>query len=300
MIKTLVIGLGKVSLSINKKNALNLNSHCGLLAKNKNFKIVGGVDKKIKQIKIFRSFFDCKCFTKIKMAMIKTQPNLVVIATPTNTHLKIIKEVIFNRSKNLKVILLEKPAGSGLHQIKHIKNLFRNKRIKVFVNYSRDYEKAFSKLSIFFLKSSFCNAEVSYHGGFINNASHFISLFVNFFGKIKYVITLKKKKIKKDFLIKCIIYFKNCRLVIKNNNKKKISSFYIEYGNNHLLSYYNKNGSILRGKKKFLKKIKNNLNKGHFNTYNQIKNFFSKKKYYICSLNKAYYIHKIINRCINS
>ena len=109
-----------------------------------------------------------------------------------------------------------------------------------------------------------------------------------------------KKKIKKDFLIKCIIYFKNCRLVIKNNNKKKISSFYIEYGNNHLLSYCNKNGSILRGKKNFLKKIKNNLNKGHFNTYNQIKNFFSKKKYYICSLNKAYYIHKTINRCINS
>ena len=180
MIKTLIIGLGKVSLTNNiKKGSLSLSSHCGSLLTKKNFKIVGAVEKKNNQIKIFKSFYNCECFHSIKTAIKKTQPNLIVISSPTNSHLKIVKEIVFNRSKNLKVILFEKPVGSGLRQINKIKKLFSNLRIKVFVNYSRDYEKAFIRLSNFFPESSFFEAEVSYSGGFINNASHFISLFIN-------------------------------------------------------------------------------------------------------------------------
>jgi hypothetical protein len=300
MIKTLIIGLGKVSLTNNiKKGSLSLSSHCGSLLTKKNFKIVGAVEKKNNQIKIFKSFYNCECFNSIKTAIKKTQPNLIVISSPTNSHLKIVKEIVFNRSKNLKVILFEKPVGSGLRQINKIKKLFSNLRIKVFVNYSRDYEKAFIRLSNFFPKSSFFEAEVSYSAGFINNASHFISLFINFFGKIKKINVLKKKKINKDFLIKCILNFKNCQLFIKNNNKKNFHSFFIKYNNKVLMSYCNKTESIFSYKKNFFKKINNNLKKGHLNIYNEIEKYFFNKNYYICSLNKAHYVHEVIRRCIN-
>jgi len=301
MIKTLVIGLGKVSLTNNiKKGSLSLNTHCGSLFVKKKFRIVGCLEKKKKPIKIFKSFFNCECFASIEEALKKTQPNLVVIAASTKSHLKVAKEILSNRSKNLKVILFEKPTGSGLKQINQIKKIFKNKRIKIFVNYSRDYEKAFIRLSTFLRKSFFCNAEVSYNGGFINNASHFISLFINFFGTIRRVDVLKKKKINEDFLINSVLHFKNCRLVIKKNNKKNFHSFFIGYNNKDSISYCNKSGNILSYKNGSSIKIKNNLNKGHLNIYNEIQKYFSKKKYYICSLNKAHYVHKVINRCINS
>jgi len=301
MIKTLVIGLGKVSLSNNiTKNNLSLATHCGSLLHKKNFKIVGAVEKKNIPIKIFKSFFSCTCFTSIQKALKKTEPNLIVIATPTQSHLQITKEILSNRSKNLKAVLFEKPVGLGLKQIYRIKKICQNKRIKIFVNYSRDYEKAFIKFSTFFLKSSFYNAEVSYNGGFINNASHFISLFIIFFGQIRSFNILKKKRINNDFSIKCILYFKKCRLVLKNNNTKKFNSFYIKCKNKKLISYSNITESIFFHKKNFYKKIKNNLKKGHLNVYNEIENFFFKRKYVVCSLSKAYYIHQVINKCINS
>lgn len=301
MIKTLVIGLGKVSLTNNiKQGSLSLNTHCGSLLHKKKFRIVGCVEKKKKPIKIFKSFFNCECFNSIHEGLKKTQPNLAIIATSTKSHLKVAKEILSNRSKNLKAILFEKPTGAGLKQIDQIKKILKNKRIKVFVNYSREYEKAFTRLSVFFRKTFFCNAEVSYNGGFINNASHFISLFINFFGKVRRINILEKKKMHEDFLINSVLHFKNCRLVIKNNNKKNFHSFFIKHNNKDLLSYCNKTGSIFRYKNGSFIKIKNNLNKGHLNIYNEIEKYFLKKKYHICSLNKAHYVHEVMNRCINS
>jgi glycerol-3-phosphate O-acyltransferase len=54
-------------------------------------------------------------------------------------------------------------------------------------------------LNSYFLGISNCNAEVSYNGGFINNASHFISLFINFFGKVKKIEVLKREKLNHVF-----------------------------------------------------------------------------------------------------
>jgi len=147
--------------------------------------------------------------------------------------------------------------------------------------------------------STKCNAEVSYNGGFINNASHFISLFVNFFGKVKKIEVLKKKKIKNDFFINCKLHFNNCVLNFKNNKIKYYHYFKIKYKNENLLLYSNKSKYVYFKKINSYKKIKYTLKNDHLNIYKQIENFFDKKNYFNCSLNKAIYVHKIINKCIN-
>jgi predicted dehydrogenase len=300
MIKVLIIGLGKISLLHNiKKNKLSHNTHCGYLYSKKNFKIVGVVEKKLKLIKIFNDFFSCESFNSIKEAIKKTEPNLVIIATPTNTHLKVFKEVIFNKTNNTQAVLFEKPVGKNLKEIKNINEIIKKKRVKIFVNYNRDYEEAFIKLNSYFLGISNCNAEVSYNGGFINNASHFISLFVNFFGKVKKIEVLKKKKIKDDFFINCILYFKNCVLNLKINKIKHNHYFKIKYNNKNLLLYSNKSKYVHFSKMNSYKKIIYALKNDHSNIYKQIENFFNKKNYFNCSLNKAIYVHQIINKCIN-
>jgi hypothetical protein len=300
MIKVLIIGLGKISLLYNiKKNKLSHNTHCGYLYSKKNFKIVGAVEKKLKLIKIFNDYFSCESFNSIKEAIKKTEPNLVIIATSTNTHLKVFKEVISNKTNNTQAILFEKPVGKNLKEIKNISEIIKKKRVKIFVNYNRDYEDTFIKLSRYFLGISSCNAEVSYNGGFINNASHFISLFVKFFGKVKKIEVLKKKKIKNDFFINCKLHFNNCVLNLKNNKIKYYHCFKIKYKNKNLLLYSNKSKYVHFKKINSYKKIKYTLKNDHSNIYKQIENFFDKKNYFNCSLNKAIYIHKIINKCIN-
>jgi predicted dehydrogenase len=300
MIKVLIIGLGKIGLLYNiKKNKLSLHTHCGFLYKRKNFKIVGAVEKKKKLNYIFKNYFNCQIFNSIKEAIKKTEPNLVIIATPTNTHLKVFKEVMLNKTKISPVILFEKPVGKNLEEIKKIKKIVIKKRAKIFVNYNRDYEESFIKLSNYFSRLPTCNAEVSYNGGFINNASHFISLFINFFGKVEKIEVFKKKKNKDDFFINCTLYFKNCVLNLKNNKIKYNHNFKIKYKNKNLLLYSNKSKYVYFNKINSKKKKKYLLKKDHSTMYKQIENFFYKKKFFECSLNKAIYIHQIINKCIN-
>ena len=301
MIKTLIIGLGKISLTYNiKKNKLSSSTHSGFLHNRKNFKIVGAVEKKKKLIKIFKKYFSCKCFYSIKEAINTTKPNLIIIATPTITHLRVFKEVIFSRNNNTKVILFEKPVGKNLKQIKEIKKILKKKRIKIFVNYSRDYENIFIKLNSFFSNIPSCKALVSYNGGFVNNASHFISLFVNFFGKVIKIDVLEKKRRNGDFCINCVLYFKNCILNFTNNRIKNNHTFKIKYKNNNLLIYSNKSKYVYFNKIKSYKKIISTLKNDHSNVYKQIKNYFFNKNYFICSLDKAIYVHQIMRRCINS
>jgi hypothetical protein len=301
MIKTLIVGLGKISLLYDiKKNKLSPNTHSGSLYNKKFFKIVGAVEKKIKLIQIFKNYFSCECFYSIKEAINNTKPNLIIIATPTNTHLRVFKEIIFSANNNARAILFEKPVGKNLKEIKEIKKILRKKKIKIFVNYSRDYENAFAKLNSFFLTKLSCVAEVSYNGGFVNNASHFISLFINFFGKVKKIELLKKKKCNGDFLIDCVLHFKNCIVNFQNNTIKNYHNFKIKYNNKNLLIYSNKSKYIYFNKINPHKQIINTLKIGHLNIYKQIENYFYKKNYFICNLDKAIYVHQIITRCINS
>lgn len=299
MIKVLIIGLGKIGLLYNiKKNKLSQSTHCGFLYKRKNFKVVAAVEKKKKLIKIFKNYFNCESFNSIKEAIKKTKPNLVIIATPTNTHLKVYKEVIFNKTNNTKVILFEKPVGKNFEEIKKIKKIAK-KKIKIFVNYSRDYEKSFIRFSKIFQKSKFCNAEVSYNGGFINNASHFISLFVKFFGKVKKIERFKKSIGNRDFYFDFILHFKNCLLNLKKNSTKNYHSFKIKCNNGYLLEYSNKSKYFYFNKSKIFKKQTNTIKSDHSYIYEEIENFFLNKKYFISDLNNAVYVHKIMKECTN-
>jgi predicted dehydrogenase len=300
MIKVLIIGLGKIGLLYNiKKNKLSQSTHCGFLYKKKNFKIVGAVEKKKKLINIFKNYFNCESFNSIKEAIKKTDPNLVIIATPTNTHLKVYKEVISNNTKNTQVILFEKPVGKNFEEIKKIKKILKKKKLKIFVNYSRDYEKSFIRFSKFFQKSGFCNAEVSYNGEFINNASHFISLFVKFFGKVKKIESLKKRGRNSDYYINFILYFKNCLLNLKKNNIKTSHSFKIKCDNGDLLEYSNKSKYFYFNKSKIFKNQTNTIKRDHSYIYEEIEKFFLNKKYFMSDLDNAVYVHKIMKKCTN-
>lgn len=81
---------------------------------------------------------------------------------------------------------------------------------------------------------------------------------------------------------------------------KNYHNFKIKYNNKNLLIYSNKSKYVYFNKIKSHKQTINTLKTGHLNIYKQIKNYFYKKNYFICNLDKAIYVHQIISRCINS
>ena len=93
--KVLIIGLGNIGLlyDFNKKN-MQL-THSTAFFNNKSFKLIGGVDKSKNKINLFKKKFNTEGFTEIGHALEKLSPDIIVISTETDKHLKIINEIFY-------------------------------------------------------------------------------------------------------------------------------------------------------------------------------------------------------------
>jgi len=290
MIDVLIIGLGRISFSLDKNKKISKYSHIGTILLNKKYNLIGAVDKSSSKINYVKKYVKTKFFTNIKTALKNLKPDVIVIAVSTDNHLRIIKSL---KNSNLfcKVILIEKPLGRNFSEAKKIINIIKSKKkVKIFINYSRNYE---SKLH--FIEKSFKKKNIGsvlYSGDFLNNASHFICLFVSFFGKIKKIKILNYKKSDGNININCILYFRRCILYIYNFKKKNTHLFLLR-DHDKVLLYHNKFNKIYIFYNNKNKTINTNFLTQN-NVYEEIYKYINDKEYIISSTSDALYVHKII------
>ena len=301
-IKTLIIGLGKIGFDYDFKKKFFL-THFKSFYKNKNFKIVGVCDKNFKKKNYLKKkkiplFFDFKKVIK------KLNPSLVIVATPTNTHMQILRYLL--RFKDIKLILCEKPLGKNLDQAQKIKQL-RNSN-KIFVNYMRSTDKIFEKEIIRKIKKEDqLYIDIFYKGSLENNACHYLHLLNKYFKNYKSIKNVKKynnsqfdfdidygAKVKTRFLSSCS---RNLTLdTMRFINKKNIFNY--DNGGHIIYNFTNVDNPVYSSKNYFkLKKIIKNKFYENSQKYivENISNFFLNKKHYLCNLSEAIKIHKIIN-----
>jgi len=101
IINVLFIGLGNISykydLELSEEFILTHNRAFNL---HPNFRIVGVVDNDKKTILEFSKKHKCPTYYKVEDALKKLKPELIIVSTPTKTHLKLIKEVfLFHNPK---------------------------------------------------------------------------------------------------------------------------------------------------------------------------------------------------------
>ncbi len=231
--KVLIIGLGNIGLlyDFNKRN-MRL-THSTAFYNNKSFKLIGGVDKSKKIINLFKKKFNTEGFTEIERALEKQSPDIIVISTETNKHLKIINK-IFSYKNNCKIIICEKPCGKSLAEIKKIDKISKKNKCKIFVNYMR----VSSQYALYLKKLSKINKEyfrgVSYYTkGILNDASHYINLFQFIFGKVI--------KIKNDVYKSQNSKINNFTLFFNNGEIKFICLNNLPYNNSKFEIYFQKN-----------------------------------------------------------
>jgi hypothetical protein len=303
-IKTLVVGLGKIGMEydFNKSNR-NILSHCSAIINSKKFKLVGGVDKDINKKVPFESFYGNLFFEDLKCALLKTRPNFVIISSNTSNHLEIIKKIIrFNYKNHLRIkfILIEKPMGINLFQAKKIVTLCAKSKIKLLVNYLRNYNKNF--INIINKNNNYTRGKIIYSGGMINNGSHFLCLFLLLFGKI---LKVEKSYIKRinnyDYRFTGLIYFEKALLSFKNNIYTTRKHSFVLRNSNNCIEYDNKKNIITKKssfkKKQIVKKIQ--IKNQQKIVLDQIYRFITKKNCTICTGTFALKVSKDLEKIKN-
>ncbi len=304
----LLVGLGKIGFKYDKnlKNEKKILSHAKAIFYNKNLKLIGGVDKNIHNINSFKKIYKkVDTFTNLKLALNK-KPDIAIIATPTETHLQIIKTII--TEKSIKTIICEKPFGFDYKELNKIIKKCKKKNINLFVNYIRISDPATIRIKNIIQKYTKKNdaiCEVYYTKGFYNNCSHFLNLVEFWFGDLKKIIAVKKiKKINfYDLKLYCEIIFNKAKvkfIPLENDNFKDFLKIKLK---NKIIYYLSGGKSIsikhigTKRSKLFYKKIeiKNKMKIYQKNFYYELIAFFNNKKYRLCSGTQAFKTLKIMN-----
>lgn len=198
IIKTAIIGLGNITQGYEDMPSvvrrMEFPTHLSVLKRDKRFLVVAGTDidensravfqKKMPGVKIY--------FDYLKMIE-KELPDLVVVATPTATHVKICQEVIKN---GIKVILCEKPISYSLKEAQVLVRLAKERQVTLIFNYFRSFDSGYNRLAAY-IKSKkpgeIRAINVNYSNGIFNNASHLINLLEKLFQPIEHVSSFSDK-----------------------------------------------------------------------------------------------------------
>ena len=283
--KVVIVGLGKAGYLYNLKNNKFI-SHSEAINLSKNFKLIAGVDSDSNNLKNF------------KMLVKNEKFDLIVLSVTTSNQFKILKQIL-ELTRN-KIILCEKPCTENLSQIKKISNLSERKNSKCFVNFQRLYLNSTKKIKKILSKKDNIKINVTYSSGILNSASHYISLFLNFFGNNYIVNKLKfKKKLSKDFAAnftlrypKRIINFK-----YKNNYKKIHGAFEVKNRFFHLKYLSGGHKIYIKNYKlKTFKKIKSDIILSQSKVYEELYKEINGKKSNLSSLNNAIQTMSVIEQ----
>ena len=184
-IKCLLVGLGNIGFKYdsNLEDKTVHLTHARTIGSLENFELVYGIDRDLELCEDFKNKLGMDTFSKISDLPSDTQIDLVIIATPTNTHLEIFREVA---TLNPRVILLEKPASSSSVEIQIMKDIALEKGIETFVNYQRNYHSVFRDISKQLDDSTFPGPYTLvgwFNQGLLHTGSHMLALWQLLFPK---------------------------------------------------------------------------------------------------------------------
>ena len=133
-INTVIIGLGNIGMMYDfYKNNKYFLTHVKSISANKNYNLLGAIDSDIAKISLFKKKYDLPAYKNIDDIKILNKIDLVVVASPTETHFNIIKKVLLILKP--KIILCEKPFTDDFFKASVLMRLCKKNKTKLFINY---------------------------------------------------------------------------------------------------------------------------------------------------------------------
>ena len=190
--KSVIIGCGNIGALYDTPESEHILTHAHAYSKHKNTKLVAFVDYNISKAKKVSKIWGGNYYSDLQRGLELESPDIVSLCVPTEYHFDLLNQIIDYKPK---IIFLEKPICSNLHQSEEImKRLLKNK-IPININYVRRFDPKLNELLIRYKSGEFgnyINGCAFYGKGISNNGSHCIDFILWFFKRIKSFINIQK------------------------------------------------------------------------------------------------------------
>lgn len=191
---SLIIGLGNIGLGYDLNTQPHqIFTHTKACLVHEDFALVAGVDPDPERRQQFTAFSQRQAFASLSDTPFQPgEIDLIIISTPTEVRMAVVHEAVALKPKAL---LVEKPLASSVSEAEQIISLCQRHGILLAVNYFRDFNLKI-RLAMDFARNNGCRAlragTCYYSGGLLNNASHFLSLLLQWFGPHSEIRVLRR------------------------------------------------------------------------------------------------------------
>lgn len=182
-----IIGLGRIGMGydFDLTGESAVYTHARAIAVHPGFRLVGAVDVSPGQRACFEQRYGVPAFDQVEVALQQLRPDVVVIATSSESHAAILAKVI--NVCRPKLVLCEKPLAYEVDKARGMVEMCEKAGIELFVNYIRRTDPGVVEI-----KRRLDRGEIStpvkvsawYSKGILNNGSHFLNLLELWLGDI--------------------------------------------------------------------------------------------------------------------
>ncbi|MDO8518153.1 MAG: Gfo/Idh/MocA family oxidoreductase [bacterium] len=168
-----IIGAGRISASFDAPKSKNILTHAHAIQKNPRLALLGFVDQDAVRGTREAKRWRAKCFPSIEALYKIEKPDIVVVATPDHTHVRILARLSKLKPK---LIICEKPVVAHMGDIAIMQKLRLPPTI---VNYSRRFDPTVAKLAADIANGkwgSIIAVRGIYTGSLLHNGSHLVDL----------------------------------------------------------------------------------------------------------------------------
>lgn len=188
VLNVIVIGLGQIGMGydLHLDSEVYVYSHARAFSQHPSFKLVAAVDPMEETRKVFEHEYNCPAYTTIDAALLRHQPDLVIIAVPTSIHSETLHQVL--RQSRPKAVLCEKPLSYDLNEARAMVQACVANGVDLYVNYMRRSDSGVIEIKRRLGAGEICapvKGVAWYSKGFLHNGSHLFNLLEYWLGAMR-------------------------------------------------------------------------------------------------------------------
>ena len=299
-----LIGLGSIAVKYDLTDLSTLGkTHARAVDSHKDFILAGGYDPSEKNRLDFSRHYNKMAFENLEYGLKKINPEVVVIASPTEKHLQSLEEILL--WSNPRLILCEKPISLLLEDANRMVRLCAERNIPLFVNYFRNSEPSTFQIANAIntrkLTQPFTGS-CTYNKGAMHTATHFLNLFQIWFGdpiEFKFICEKFNSHNPLDPNIEFEVRYQGGLMKFHVDISSNSLAFHASIDFSNGLLEYRKEGEEIDWTESTdignfrnqpsnpIEKFESLAKQAQFNVWNEISNYIHLKNYRLCSARDA-------------
>lgn len=270
--KAVVIGCGKIGVEVKLyRKEIQPATHAGAYKNHPKVELAALVDINSERLKSASKYFPgIPLFNSAKKMFEKTNPDIVSIATPPNSHSQLVQLAAKFKPR---AIVCEKPISNSLREAKKMIKAYKENKSLLFINHQRRFDPLIRKWRDKIkngLVGDILQVSCYYYNGLFNNGTHLIDLLRFLLGEISWVKGIENIKTsvsREDKNIDALIGFRNNARAIIQSLPKNYGCFnFYFYGTKGRVAFKNLTYEI-----EYRKLVENKYYKGYYQFSEPIK-----------------------------